>query len=186
MVVHCVSLPEGRYGTGAPAQLFQGDLDHHSHPTFADLAGVRVAPHVLIDRVGHLQQFVPFDQSAWHAGVSSWAGRGNCNDYSIGIELEGWVGDPFTDAQYQQLARVVVALLDAYPELSPGAVVGHSDVAPGRKQDPGAHFDWAKCHREIHKLLAGLVDVGVLDVAWVRHVRSLGWSFSALLLAGRG
>lgn len=146
IVVHCISLPEGVYGTGAPRRLFCGELDVTEHETFADLEGLRVSPHVLIDRDGTVQQMVSFDKRAWHAGVSAWCGRPGCNDYSIGIELEGDVASPFADAQYQSLAAVVSALLGKYQALSRTAIVGHNEIAPGRKEDPGLHFEWRRLY----------------------------------------
>ena len=106
IVVHCVSLPEGEYGTGAPQRLFTGELDCAEHPSFADLAGLRVAPHLMIDREGQIEQFVSFDKRAWHAGISSWRGRNSCNDFSIGVELEGSVEDDYTVDQYRTLIPV--------------------------------------------------------------------------------
>ncbi len=141
VVIHCVSLPEGEYGTGAPARLFTGRLDTTEHPSFADLLGLRVAPHLLIDRQGEVQQFVAFDQRAWHAGESAWCNRGGCNDYSIGIELEGDVHSEFTAAQYRTLQPVLLALLQRY-DLGVDRIVGHNEIAPGRKPDPGPFFDW--------------------------------------------
>ena len=105
---------------------------------------MRVSAHLFIDRRGRVTQFVPFDQRAWHAGVSSWRGRPGCNDFSIGIELEGVETRPYTQAQYRQLERVLRALLRGYPRLSPDAVVGHQEIAPGRKTDPGPAFDWGR------------------------------------------
>ncbi len=142
IVIHCVSLPEGRFGTGFPSQLFRGTLDLNSDPSFADLDGLRVAPHLLIDRKGEIEQFVAFDKRAWHAGISSWRSRPSCNDFAIGIELEGCVNTDFTTAQYDSLREVVDALLDNYPSLSVEAIVGHNEIAPGRKDDPGPHFSW--------------------------------------------
>ncbi len=143
IVIHCVSLPEGEFGTGFPSQLFCGTLDIACHESFADLDGLRVAPHVLIDRQGDVEQFVSFDKRAWHAGESSWRGRPGCNDYAIGIELEGCVNASFTAAQYDALSRVVMALLAHYPGLSVDAIVGHNEIAPGRKTDPGPGFGWS-------------------------------------------
>ena len=145
IVIHCVSLPEGRFGTGYPSQLFCGTLDLSGDDSFADLEGMRVAPHLLIDRQGEVEQFVAFDKRAWHAGVSSWRGRPSCNDYAIGIELEGSVNTDFTPAQYDTLKEVVDALLVGYPSLSVDAIVGHNEIAPGRKEDPGPHFAWRRC-----------------------------------------
>ena len=150
VVVHCVSLPEGEYGTGAAQRLFTGCLDVAEHPSFADLEGVHVAPHVLITRDGSVQQFVPFDRRAWHAGVSCWGGRESCNDYAIGIELEGSVWQAFAEAQYESLAHVLDALFVKYAGLSPACVVGHAEIAPGRKEDPGKCFDWRRVLLRIH------------------------------------
>ncbi len=143
IVLHCVSLPEGQYGTGAPRRLFTGELDCQEHPSFSDLEGLEVAPRLLIERDGELYQFVAFDQQAWHAGESSWCGRAGCNRFSIGIELEGCVADRYTEMQYQRLRRVLKSLIAHYPALSPERIVGHSDIAPGRKFDPGPQFNWS-------------------------------------------
>ncbi len=132
VVIHCVSLPEGEYGNGAPERLFTGELDCSEHADFHDLQGLRVAPHLLIDRAGEIVQFVPFDQRAWHAGVSSWNRRHGCNDFSIGIELEGDVGSGYTDVQYARLHMVLLALCKHYPGLGIERLVGHQDIAPGR------------------------------------------------------
>ena len=142
VVVHCVSLPEGEFGTGAPQRLFRGELDLSEHPSFADLAGMEVSPHLFIDRDGAVQQFVALDQRAWHAGLSSWCGRVRCNDYSIGIELEGAVNVSYTQTRYEVLADVLKALFEHFDHLDPANVVGHSEIAPGRKLDPGPSFDW--------------------------------------------
>ncbi|MBV8877535.1 MAG: 1,6-anhydro-N-acetylmuramyl-L-alanine amidase AmpD, partial [Gammaproteobacteria bacterium] len=115
-----------------------------AHPFFAGIAAHRVSAHVLIRRDGELVQYVPFDQRAWHAGPSTYQGRNACNDFSIGVELEGTDDAPYTDAQYGALAALSAALLTAYESLSAQAIVGHSDVAPGRKTDPGPAFDWAR------------------------------------------
>jgi AmpD protein len=150
IVVHCVSLPEGEFGTGAAERLFTGCLDIDEHPSFSDLDGVHVAPHLLIERDGSVHQFVTFDKRAWHAGVSSWQGRELCNDYSIGIELEGSVHVAYTEAQYDCLVQVLRALFEKYDGLSPAGVVGHAEVAPGRKDDPGPHFAWRDLFVRIH------------------------------------
>lgn len=154
IVVHCVSLPEGEYGTGAPQRLFTGELDCAEHESFADLQNVRVAPHLLIDRQGRLEQFVALNQRAWHAGVSSWRGRSGCNDFSIGVELEGAVADIYTDEQYRALIQLVIHLFEAYPQISADAVVGHCDIAPGRKADPGSRFDWSRVMLEVHRQMS--------------------------------
>lgn len=154
IVLHCVSLPENEFGTGAPQRLFTGALDCSEHPSFHDLTDLQVAPHLFIDRLGGVEQFVAFDQQAWHAGLSAWRGRSGCNDFSVGIELEGSVSQAFTDAQYDALVAVLVALLERYPGLSVGHLVGHQDIAPGRKTDPGPLFDWAGLLRRLHAELA--------------------------------
>ncbi|XOV84336.1 MAG: 1,6-anhydro-N-acetylmuramyl-L-alanine amidase AmpD [bacterium] len=153
VVLHCVSLPEGQYGTGYPQALFQGRLDLDAHPSFHDLAGMEVSPHLLIGREGDVQQFVRFDQRAWHAGVSLWHHRPRVNDFAVGIELEGSVSGPFSLAQYDALAGVLTALFVKYPALSVDAVVGHNEIAPGRKEDPGAFFDWKGLFLSIHQLI---------------------------------
>ena len=144
LVLHNISLPPGCYGTGCVERFFTNCLDHSEHPFFAEIEGVRVSAHLLIERNGGLVQFVDFSDRAWHAGESSFEGRENCNDFSIGIELEGTDDEPYTGLQYFQLARVLPALLAAYPALSAERIVGHSDIAPGRKTDPGPAFDWRR------------------------------------------
>ncbi|MEM1230918.1 MAG: 1,6-anhydro-N-acetylmuramyl-L-alanine amidase AmpD [Pseudomonadota bacterium] len=149
LVLHNISLPPGRFGSGAIEALFCGTLDCDSHASFADLRGVEVSAHLLIDRRGRATQFVPFDARAWHAGQSRWQGRTGCNDFAIGIELEGTDTRPYTRAQYHRLLRVTRALLARYPRLHPGAIVGHNEIAPGRKTDPGPAFDWARYLRAL-------------------------------------
>ena len=144
VIVHGITLPPGQFGTGLVERLFLNTLDLTLHPALADLEGVRVSSHLLIDREGAVTQFVPFHRRAWHAGVSSFAGRESCNDFAIGIELEGTDTLPYEEAQYERLAKVLRALLLRYPQLSPSRVVGHSEVAPGRKTDPGPVFDWGR------------------------------------------
>lgn len=144
VVLHCISLPEGQYNTTYIDDLFMGCIDCGAHDSFASLDGVRVSAHVVINRDGRISQYVPFNRRAWHAGVSSFNGREKCNDYSIGIELEGTDKTPFTDAQYDALNNVLGALLSYYPDLTLNAIVGHSDIAPGRKTDPGIGFDWQR------------------------------------------
>jgi AmpD protein len=150
LVVHAISLPPGEYGGGHVQAFFQNRLDPQGHPYFAGIAGMRVSAHCLIERDGRLTQFVSFDDRAWHAGASCWNGRECCNDFSIGIELEGCDDDGFEAIQYEQLARLAIALGNRYPALQAGslesAICGHSDIAPGRKTDPGPGFDWA-CFR---------------------------------------
>ncbi len=144
IVVHGISLPPGCFGGPWIERLFTNRLDPGAHPYFATISALRVSAHLLIRRDGECLQFVPFHRRAWHAGVSCWSGREACNDFSIGIELEGGDDSPYTDAQYWRLVAVCTALLRAYPTLSRGAVVGHCDVAPDRKTDPGPSFDWPR------------------------------------------
>jgi AmpD protein len=141
VVVHSISLPPGRYGGDEIERLFLNQLDWSAHPYFESIRGLTVSSHFVIRRDGAVLQFVSCERRAWHAGVSQWRGRDNCNDYSIGIELEGLEGERFEDAQYEQLARVVRALGRCY---AIDAVVGHEHVAPTRKHDPGEGFDWAR------------------------------------------
>jgi N-acetyl-anhydromuramoyl-L-alanine amidase len=143
IVVHGISLPPGEYGGPWIEQLFTGGLPSQAHPFFSEVAALRVSSHLLLRRDGRAIQFVPFNQRAWHAGASNWQGRDNCNDFSIGIELEGTDECAYERAQYLNLAAVIHALCAAYPGLGAQRVVGHSDIAPGRKSDPGAAFDWA-------------------------------------------
>ena len=143
VVIHNISLPAGEFGTGCIEALFCNTLDCSVHDSFADLLGLEVSAHLLIDRCGEATQFVSFDDRAWHAGVSTYQGRNNCNDFSIGIELEGTDDLAYTDAQYGAL-RQILALLRRHYGLADDAVVGHSDIAPGRKTDPGAAFDWVR------------------------------------------
>lgn len=141
IVIHGISLPPGQFGDAWIERLFTGNLPRDADPYFATIEG-RVSAHLLIRRDGEVVQFVPFHQRAWHAGVSQYRGREACNDFSIGIELEGTDELPYTPAQYAATAGAIRALLHAYPKLSREQVVGHSDIAPGRKTDPGDAFDW--------------------------------------------
>ena len=144
LVIHNISLPPGQFGGGHVAELFTNTLDPNTHPYFAEIANLKVSAHLLIDREGVVIQFVPFDQRAWHAGVSAFAGRPACNDFSIGIELEGTDTDPYTYLQYECLVKITQCLIAEYPALSSERVAGHSDIAPDRKTDPGPAFDWAR------------------------------------------
>src|SRR5690606_21460867 len=135
VVVHGISLPPGEYGGPHVEELFTGRLDPAGHPYFAEVHGLEVSAHLFIRRDGGMTQFVPFDRRAWHAGQSNWCGRERCNDFSVGIELEGCDDQPYTDVQYDRLAAVLDALQATYPGLDPAAVTGHSDIAPGRKTD---------------------------------------------------
>ncbi len=142
IVVHGISLPPGEFGGPWIDALFTNSLPPDAHPYFEQVAGLRVSAHALVRRDGEVVQYVPFQRRAWHAGASSWQGRERCNDYSVGIELEGTDASAYEPAQYEVLARLVALLCRAYPGLSTERVVGHSDVAPGRKSDPGIAFDW--------------------------------------------
>ncbi|WP_016955494.1 1,6-anhydro-N-acetylmuramyl-L-alanine amidase AmpD [Catenovulum agarivorans] len=142
LVIHCISLPEGQYGLPYIEDLFLGCLDCTKHPSFIDLQGLEVSAHFLIKRNGQVLQFVPMNQRAWHAGVSNFAGRDNCNDFSIGIELEGTDQSDFTQVQYQALAKTTRQIMALYPKITLERIVGHSDIAPGRKTDPGIGFNW--------------------------------------------
>jgi N-acetyl-anhydromuramoyl-L-alanine amidase len=144
LVVHAISLPPGEFGGPWVEHLFTNALDCGAHPYFRALETLRVSAHVFISRDGGLAQFVPFDRRAWHAGESCFDGRSGVNDFSIGVELEGCDDQPFADAQYRRLVEVTQALTQAYPRLSPERIVGHSDIAPGRKSDPGPCFDWLR------------------------------------------
>jgi len=144
LVVHGISLPPGEFGGDGILDLFTNRLDPDAHPYYAAIAGLAVSAHFLIRRDGALIQFVPCGERAWHAGASAWKGRGRCNDYSIGVELEGTDDVPYTPAQYAMLARLARALRRRYPIAD---IVGHSDIAPGRKTDPGSAFDWDRLHR---------------------------------------
>ncbi len=143
LVIHAISLPPRRYGGPHIADLFLNRLDHAADPYFEQLVGLRVSAHFVIARDGLTQQYVSIRERAWHAGVSSFQGRSACNDFSIGIELEGCDEDPFTAAQYAALVPLSAALLSACPALTPERIVGHSDIAPSRRTDPGPCFDWA-------------------------------------------
>ncbi len=151
IVLHGISLPPGEFGGPWIDQLFCGNLPPAAHPYFATLKDARVSAHLLICRAGAVTQYVPFQARAWHAGASSYQGRAACNDFSIGIELEGTDQAPYTDAQYRTTAAVVAALCASYPTLSRERIVGHSDIAPGRKTDPGPAFDWRRLRGELAK-----------------------------------
>jgi AmpD protein len=144
IVIHGISLPPGEFGGPWIDMLFTGGLPPDAHPYFKDISRSRVSAHALIRRDGTIVQYVPFQQRAWHAGQSHYRGRPACNDFSIGIELEGADDIPYTDPQYEQLAALVEVLLAIYPSLSAEHIAGHSDVAPGRKTDPGPAFEWER------------------------------------------
>jgi len=149
VVVHGISLPPGRFGGPWIERLFMNALPPEQDPYFATIQHLRVSSHVLIARDGALTQYVPFDERAWHAGTSHWRGRDACNDFSIGVELEGADDVPYDDRQYESLAGLVAALQSAYPSLADGWIAGHSDIAPGRKTDPGPAFDWRRLEHAV-------------------------------------
>lgn len=151
IVVHNISLPPGEFGGPWIDALFTNQLDPQAHPFFEQIYKMRVSSHVLIRRNGEIVQYVPFHQRAWHAGVSIYQGRERCNDFSIGIEMEGSDDEAFETRQYQQLAKLVRCLLQTYPGLSAEHITGHSDIAPGRKSDPGPFFDWDFFHQSLNK-----------------------------------
>jgi N-acetyl-anhydromuramoyl-L-alanine amidase len=144
LVVHGISLPPGEFGGPWIDRLFTGTLPLDAHPFFRTLASLRASAHALIRRDGEIVQYVPFGARAWHAGQSEYDGRRGCNDFSIGVELEGTDETPYTDSQYEALAALAAALFDAYPSLGPEHMVGHSDIAPERKTDPGPLFNWRR------------------------------------------
>ncbi len=144
LVIHNISLPPGQFGGGHIERFFQNQLDASLHPYFKTIESLEVSAHLLIDREGELRQFVSFEDRAWHAGRSHFEGCDECNDFSIGIELEGDDNTPYTDAQYQRLAVVTEALKAAYPAINNERICGHSDIAPERKTDPGPAFDWPR------------------------------------------
>jgi AmpD protein len=139
LVVHSISLPPGEYGGDAVQRLFTNTLDWNAHPYYKSIEGMQVSAHFYVRRCGQLWQFVSCDDRAWHAGASCWRGRDNCNDFSVGVELEGLEGGPFEAAQYETLSVLVASLAHRYPI---SHVAGHEHVAPGRKRDPGHGFDW--------------------------------------------
>ncbi len=143
LVVHNISLPPDHYGTGWVQAFFCNQLDAGAHPYFASIAQLKVSSHLFIERDGSLTQFVSFDDRAWHAGASCFEGQTDCNDFSIGIELEGSDHIAYTEPQYRRLAEVAALLLAQYPGLKESRIVGHEDIAPGRKTDPGPAFDWS-------------------------------------------
>lgn len=150
IVIHGISLPPAEFGMGFVEKFFCGELDGSLHPYFATIENLRVSAHLFIDRNGRMTQFVPFHQRAWHAGQSSFVGRSQCNDFSIGIELEGTDDLAYESAQYEQLVQVIEQLMIHYPLITPERIVGHADIAPGRKTDPGPFFDWS-CLEQIQR-----------------------------------
>lgn len=142
LVIHNISLPPNEFSGPYVEAFFCNQLDCNAHPYFEEIKDLQVSAHLFINREGRVTQFVPFNERAWHAGVSEWQGESNCNDFSIGIELEGADDIPYTNMQYDVLARVTNALQRAYPYITQDRIVGHNDIAPGRKTDPGDSFDW--------------------------------------------
>ncbi|AJO76550.1 MULTISPECIES: 1,6-anhydro-N-acetylmuramyl-L-alanine amidase AmpD [Pseudomonas] len=151
LVIHNISLPPAQFATGKVQEFFQNRLDVTEHPYFAGIADLRVSAHFLIERDGSVTQFVSCLDRAWHAGVSWFDGRDSCNDFSLGIELEGTDELPFTDAQYDALVCLSRQLLQAYKAITPQRICGHSDIAPGRKTDPGPGFDWERYRAALNK-----------------------------------
>lgn len=152
LVIHNISLPPGQYEGDCIERFFTNCLDCGEHEYFSHLRGVEVSAHLLIRRNGELIQFVSLDDRAWHAGESCFKGRENCNDFSIGVELEGTDDEPYSNRQYRTLQAVTDTLLREYPELNHDTIVGHSDIAPGRKTDPGPMFDWDRFRRSLTNL----------------------------------
>ena len=144
LVIHSISLPPGEFGGGHIGDLFLNRLDTGAHPYFAEIAGLRVSAHLLVRRDGSALQFVALDRRAWHAGISSFCGRERCNDFSIGIELEGSDEVPYTESQYRRLDALTATVRSLFPAIVPARIVGHADIAPGRKTDPGPQFDWGR------------------------------------------
>jgi len=152
LVIHNISLPLGEFDNGHIIELFCNELDCNAHKSFSSLEGVEVSAHFLIDREGVVTQFVSCHDRAWHAGLSCFDGREGCNDFSIGIELEGSDFTPFTDSQYQSLAILTKDIQQMYPSITNDRIVGHEHIAPGRKTDPGPYFDWDRYKSEIKDL----------------------------------
>lgn len=149
LVIHNISLPPGQFGGPWVDHLFCNTLDPDQHPYFREIVHLQVSAHLLINRQGRLTQYVAFDKKAWHAGASSLQGCESCNDFSIGIELEGCDDQPFAEAQYGSLVQVTELLLHAYPAIRQSRIVGHNDIAPGRKTDPGPFFDWERYRKAL-------------------------------------
>ncbi len=144
IILHCISLPECHYDNNNVIEFFTNKLDYKKHPSFDDLRDLKVSSHIFIRRSGEIIQFVPLNKRAWHAGKSNYKGRSNFNDFSIGIELEGSVTDDYTDEQYNNLKKCILLLKDLFPSIKDSNILGHSDIAPGRKTDPGSNFSWER------------------------------------------
>ena len=158
VVIHGISLPPGVFGGDGVDRLFTNRLEPAAHPFYAQIQGLRVSAHLFLRRDGTLIQYVPLHRRAWHAGVSAWSGRAACNDFSVGIELEGCDDQPYSEAQYGVLLPLCRGLMAAYPVLSPARFVGHCDIAPERKTDPGPAFDWKRLWRGLEPVAS--VDTG--------------------------
>ncbi len=177
LVIHNISLPPDRFGRSWIEDLFLNRLNHAAHPYFETLRGLEVSAHFLLRRDGRLLQFVSLNERAWHAGQSQFEGRTNCNDFSIGIELEGSDTRPFTRRQYHQLVTLTLLLQQAFPQLTTERIVGHSDIAPGRKTDPGPCFDWVGYRAAVRRTSSA--------VRWNRRRKKIGLPRSGLLRSGR-
>lgn len=158
LVIHAISLPPGEYGGSGIERFFCNCLDPNEHPYYKEIEALQVSAHLLIQRDGRITQFVPLHMRAWHAGQSYCEGRARVNDFSIGIELEGTDDTPFEDAQYGALTLVTHAIMDAYAAITANRIYGHSDIAPGRKLDPGPFFDWARYRKDCTRTLARRVE----------------------------
>ena len=156
IVIHNISLPPRQFGGQGIDQLFTNTLDKNEHPFYAEIVDLRVSSHLLIRRDGEVVQYVPFHKRAWHAGESQFLGRSVCNDFSIGIEMEGTDFEPFTDSQYDVLIATLKVLLETYPGLSSEAITGHEHIAPGRKTDPGPYFEWSRLSKVFNTQLPAL------------------------------
>jgi len=152
IVLHAISLPPGEFESNHIEDFFTGALDVSAHPTFASLQGLRVSAHFLVNRKGVIIQFVPVAKRAWHAGQSSWLGRENCNNYSIGIEVIGDEEQPFTQKQYRETARLCRILMERFSAISRERIVGHSNIAPGRKWDPGVQWSWDRFYESLPRI----------------------------------
>lgn len=155
LVVHNISLPPGEFGTQGIEQLFTGTLDPSEHPFYAEIAHLKVSAHCVIRRNGDVEQYVPFNKRAWHAGVSSFQGQTKCNNFAIGVELEGTDHIPYTSAQYDSLTKVTAFVVHCYPAITMGRIVGHNDIAPQRKTDPGVAFNWPAFRQALTKQIKG-------------------------------
>jgi len=158
IVIHNISLPPNQYGGNGIDQLFTNTLDKNEHPFYQEIYKLRVSSHLLIRRDGEIVQYVPFHKRAWHAGISKFLGRDTCNDFSIGIEMEGSDFEAFTEAQYKSLVHSIENLLAHYPSLSTQAITGHEHIAPGRKTDPGPYFEWEKLSNSLRSSLPAKAD----------------------------